>query len=121
MASDQSVPILKSFRILGLHGYKDVILDFNGPSRIVIAENGMGKTTILMALNAFLQGDVSKLRNIQFSSIECDLETSGETLVLKREFLPEISEASATNDLWISRVSATVMWPSYNESSLTAR
>ena len=54
MAEIDTTPILKSFQILGLHGYKNVALEFTGPARIVIAENDMGKTTILSALQAFL-------------------------------------------------------------------
>ena len=45
-------PIIKKFRINGLHGYKDVEIDFTGPARIIIAENGAGKTTILTAIYA---------------------------------------------------------------------
>ena len=66
-------PVLENFRLIGLHGYKDVEINFDGPARIVIAENGMGKTTILTALRAFLGGDLHKLRAIQFRSLECKL------------------------------------------------
>ena len=57
MADIDTPPILGSFRIFGLHGYKNVSLNFTGPARIVIAENGMGKTTILSALHAFLSAN----------------------------------------------------------------
>jgi predicted ATPase len=99
MAEIGSEPVLKSFRILGLHGYKDVELRFDGPVRIVIAENGMGKTTILAALHAFLIGNLGKLRKLQFVSLECDLTTSTETLTLHREDLPDFSDQPAQEKL----------------------
>ena len=37
-----------------MHGYKNVTLDFSGPVRIVIAENGMGKTFHSTLSNAVL-------------------------------------------------------------------
>ena len=69
MAEIDAPPILSSFRILGLHGYKNVTLDFAGPARIVIAENGMGKTTILSALQAFLTKNFSKLQYLSSNQL----------------------------------------------------
>jgi len=65
--------IIKRFRISGLHGYKDVEIVFTGPARVIIAENGAGKTTILAALYAFLKRDFYRLAKIRFDRIECDI------------------------------------------------
>lgn len=100
-----AAPIIKSFRILGLHGYKDIELDFQGPARIAIAENGTGKTTILSALYAFLVGDFERLRNVSFESIECELTGRAEPLILRHEQLgapfdsQKILELSRWSDL----------------------
>lgn len=64
-------PIITSFRLFGLHGYKDVEIEFPGPARIIIAENGTGKTTILAAIYAFLKRDFYRLAKIRFDSIQC--------------------------------------------------
>lgn len=87
-------PVVRSFLIKGLHGYKDVRLDFTHAVKIVIAENGAGKTTILSALQAFLQRDFAKLSTLRFDSIECELAGVSEPLVLKRANLGTSSERS---------------------------
>lgn len=68
-----SEPIIKRFRITGLHGYKNVEIVFTGPARVIIAENGAGKTTILAALYAFLKRDFYRLAKIRFDKIECEI------------------------------------------------
>ena len=80
-------PIIKSFAIHGLHGYKSLYLDFQNRTRIVIAENGTGKTTFLSALNAFLLGNFSQIANLAFSEIECRLGASSQAIRLRREQL----------------------------------
>ena len=40
-------PIVESFQIFGLHGYKDVTINFTDTTKIIIAENGSGKTTTI--------------------------------------------------------------------------
>lgn len=66
-------PIIKKFRIYGLHGYKNVEIEFTSQARVIIAENGAGKTTILAALYAFLKRDFYRLSKIKFDSIECEI------------------------------------------------
>lgn len=72
LVNDQPIrPPLESFCIKGLHGYKDVRIDFSGESTVVVAENGTGKTTVLNALNAFITRRFHRLASISFESIEC--------------------------------------------------
>ena len=92
-------PILSSFQILGLHGYKNVTLDFTGPARIVIAENGMGKTTILSALQAFLTKRFSRLQYLNFVTIKCHCTALDEPLVLHRDQLSHLIEPGAEESL----------------------
>ena len=99
MAKIDASPILSRFRILGLHGYKNVLLDFPGTARIVIAENGMGKTTILSALHAFLTRNFFKLQYLSFESIECHFTSSDEPLVLHKEDLPHLFDSAAEEKL----------------------
>ena len=99
MAELNDSPMLRSFRILGLHGYKNVLLDFIGPARIVIAENGMGKTTILSALHAFLTKNFFKLQSLSFESIECQFTSSEDPLVLHKEDLPHLLDSVAEERL----------------------
>ena len=99
MTNLDSTPIISSFQISGMHGYKNITLDFIGPARIVIAENGMGKTTILSAIQAFLSQQYSTLRKISFESIECHISSSNDPLVLRKEDLPLFIDSSAEEKL----------------------
>jgi len=78
-------PIVKYFKIIGLHGYKDVMIDFESPVRIVIAENGAGKTTILSALHSFLTCQFSRLRSIDFEEMRCQFYGQDEEVVFKKK------------------------------------
>lgn len=68
------MPIIESFSIKGLFGKKDVDLVFRGKTQIYIGENGLGKTTILNALNYLLNCDFKNLVNIIFSRIDIVLQ-----------------------------------------------
>lgn len=80
-------PPLESFCIKGLHGYKDVRIDFSGKSTIVVAENGTGKTTVLNALNAFVTRRFQRLSSINFESIECKFSHSLLPISIPKEHL----------------------------------
>ncbi|MFL1405350.1 AAA family ATPase [Marinobacter sp. M1N3S26] len=84
-------PIIKNFKIIGLHGYKDVVIDFDSPVRIVIAENGAGKTTILSALHSFLTCKFHNLRAIDFEEMRCVFYNLDEEIVLKKKNLENFS------------------------------
>ncbi len=62
--------LVKKFSIRKLHGYKNVEIDFQNKAKIIVAENGVGKTTILNALNAMLTFRFKRLSAINFESIE---------------------------------------------------
>lgn len=64
------MPLIERFSIKGLFGKKDVDLTFKGKAQIYIGENGLGKTTILNALNFMLSCDFTNLINIVFSRID---------------------------------------------------
>ena len=87
-----AAPLLKSFYLVGLHGYKNIRLDFNSKSKIVIAENGAGKTIFLSALQAFLARNFAKLATIQFQRVECELEGLSSSLILHRSYLRTMGE-----------------------------
>ncbi|SOE91199.1 AAA domain-containing protein, putative AbiEii toxin, Type IV TA system [Caballeronia arationis] len=91
-----TTPKIESFKIFGLHGYKNVEIDFSGPARIIIAENGTGKTTILSALYAFLKRDFYRLVKINFDRIECIINGASEPLVVARN---EIQSFESNSDL----------------------
>jgi ABC-type lipoprotein export system ATPase subunit len=74
--------IVESFRIEGLHGYRNISLSSDYAATILIARNGSGKTTLLAALDAFLKGQFSRLRDLKFALIGCKLRGVQNELVL---------------------------------------
>lgn len=62
--------LIESFSIKSLFGKKDVNLTFKNRAQIYIGENGLGKTTVLNALNFLLNCDFPNLINILFSRID---------------------------------------------------
>jgi len=77
--------IIEEFSIKGLFGKKDVDLVFPNKVQIYIGENGLGKTTILNALNFLLSCDFQSLVNISFSRI--DIVLQGKKYSLSKEEL----------------------------------
>lgn len=79
--------VVKSFRVKGLHGFKNVEIEFESNARIVIAENGSGKTTVLSALAYFLRGEFLSLKSLPLDEVECDFYdgTSLKTIRIKND------------------------------------
>ena len=65
---------ISKFIIQGLFGYRDVYLDFSRPYKILIGENGLGKTTVLNCLYYTLNQKFKELSKIKFSKIELHFE-----------------------------------------------
>lgn len=66
--------MIESFSIKGLFGKKDVNLVFKHKVQVYIGENGLGKTTVLNAMNFLLSCDFKNLINIIFSRIDIILD-----------------------------------------------
>ncbi len=85
-------PIQKSkiqlFSISGLFGRQKVAIPFKKNVKILIGENGSGKTTILNVLYYTLSGQFRKLNTIEFESITLKFE-SGLEVTLKKDELVE--------------------------------
>lgn len=70
----ETSPIITKFEIIGLNGFKNLSLKTPTCVRIVVAENGTGKTTLLNALYAVLTRRLSKLYQIKFKKIIIQFE-----------------------------------------------
>ncbi|UTY56072.1 AAA family ATPase [Massilia sp. erpn] len=101
MENTASMALIERFSIKGLHGYKDLSIDFSGAATIIVAENGMGKTTLLNILNAFLTRRFHRLASFSFGSIECLFVGKNLPLVLERSMLGDgpNSEDNALREL----------------------
>lgn len=74
---------LRGFTLCGLHGYKDLRIDCEVQASIVLAENGVGKTTLLNTLYALLSGRISRLASLSFR--EAILHFADREIVFSRE------------------------------------
>ena len=63
---------IKQFTIKGLFGYKDIKIDYDEPYKILVGENGSGKTTILNCLYYTLTRKFEMLANVRFEKIRID-------------------------------------------------
>jgi predicted ATPase len=83
-----AAPLLESFTLEGVNGYKTISVRFERNVKIISAENGAGKTTLLNALYALLTGKAQKLLQIQFSRFTLTF-TGGEIIEMeKNELFP---------------------------------
>jgi predicted ATPase len=78
-------PLVERFTIRGLHGYKDLTIEFPGAATVVAAVNGTGKTTLLNALNAFLSRRLHRLNSLDFEYIECKFAGDPSPVILRRD------------------------------------
>ena len=93
--------IVESFAIEGLYGYRSISLNSEYAATIVIAKNGSGKTTLIGALDAFLKGQFSRLKDLDFRSISCKLNGISETLVLSHDDILSYLDISADSEISI--------------------
>lgn len=93
--------ILRRFTLRGLHGYKDLSIECGEPASIVLAENGVGKTTLLNTLYALLSGRISRVQPLAFESAV--LEFDGATLEFDREVAFRVTDPSENSSLFHRR------------------
>lgn len=88
-AREATTSLLSKFSLIGLFGYKSVELHFSAPSKIISAENGTGKTTIMNALYWTLTGQFFRLNTINFSELQLNF-ANGEVIQLKKTDLTDL-------------------------------
>lgn len=89
--------IIKSFEIKGLYNERNVRIDFEDNIKIIVAENGYGKTTILNALYAVLYGEVDKLKKIEFESMSIIFSDNEEITIENSDLYFSESKMDETN------------------------
>ncbi|QMV64651.1 AAA family ATPase [Pseudomonas berkeleyensis] len=80
-------PIIEHFTIYGMHGHKNIQIDFATPYSILLSENGQGKTTILKIIDATLNGNIKKLRDASFNSLEIKFSNAKESISISKSDL----------------------------------
>jgi len=77
---------IKKFIINNLYGYKQIKIDFENPIKILIGENGLGKTTVLNIIYFTLSKKFDRLSKINFESIDIIIDTKNK-ITIKKEIL----------------------------------
>lgn len=62
--------MIKNYKIIGLFGFRTVDISFENEIKILIGENGLGKTTVLNSLYYLLNGMYHKLVKVEFENLE---------------------------------------------------
>lgn len=75
--------MIEYIKIYDLHGEKDVLLKFYDNVKIIIGDNGSGKTTVLSALYSILSQNFHKLNKLDFEKIELKF-SSGDLIELDK-------------------------------------
>jgi len=78
------MPKLHRFKINGLYGERDIDIPFEDNVKIIVAENGYGKTTVLNTLYSLASGNISRLRKLSFESLEIFFDDNSKYIVEKR-------------------------------------
>ena len=72
-------------KIFSLHGEMDVCLNFDSSVKIIIGDNGSGKTTVLSALYYILTKDFIKLNELSFEKIELKIIDCEKIVIEKKD------------------------------------
>lgn len=88
-ATSRRFPLIEAFGITGLHGSRTISLEATDNVSILIAKNGSGKTTLLGVMNAFLTGQLFRLRSLEFDTVFCKFRGHPDQLVLTRSDLDQ--------------------------------
>lgn len=94
-------PAVERFELIGVNGYKTLILECRHAIKIVAAENGTGKTTLLNALHAVLSLNLSILANMDFFAFKLKLKNAEEIFYFKHELFPHDHPPQTTKSLEI--------------------
>ena len=97
--------IIKSFHIKNLFNNRDVDIQFDNNVKILIGENGLGKTTVLNALYFLLTKRFTELSKIPFKTIELIFWSNKKIKFTKEELINKLEELNIANeDLMASMV-----------------
>lgn len=83
--------LIKSFSIKGLFGTTDVKIPFDSKVKILIGENGLGKTQVLNMLYYTLTKNFVKLYEFHFTSLEIEF-TDAEIVKINRKDVVQLLE-----------------------------
>ena len=81
---------IKSFSIYGLFGTKDIHIPFDENVKVLIGENGIGKTQILNLLYYTLTKNFIKLSEIHFKSLTISFGKKDNITIIKKDLISSL-------------------------------
>lgn len=93
--------MIKRFKINKLFGFRDINIPFKSNIKVLIGENGLGKTTVLNILYYVLKQKYAKLIQIDFESLELEFRNKKIIRIVKTDlesylkFIERSSRSSA--------------------------
>lgn len=100
--------MIKEFKIINLFGNYDIEIPFDDKVKILIGENGLGKTTILNILYYILSKKYSKLIKMNFDEIFLKFEDNSEFNLKKQEIIEYYESLSQDTPMFIKRLERDV-------------
>jgi len=77
--------LIDYIKIYGLHDEMDISLEFSSSTKIIIGDNGSGKTTVLNALYYILTKNFAKLNELNFTKIDFKFKDSDYFTITKKD------------------------------------
>ena len=93
--------MLKKFIIKKLYGTTDVTLSLKNGVNILVGENGIGKTTILNLLHAFITTNIRKMCEVKYEKVTIEFSTHQYTFT--SESISNILTSFANEDRYYGR------------------
>jgi ABC-type transport system involved in cytochrome c biogenesis ATPase subunit len=97
-------PLLESFKLEGVNGYKNIGINLEKNIKIVAAENGTGKTTLLNALYGLLAGKPGFLLSIDFTKLTVKFSGHSPISATKDELFPTPTKS------WLKKTQKLPAW-----------
>lgn len=97
---------IKRFKISGLYGYKNIDIDFSTPYKILVGDNGLGKTTILNILYFSLSKNFDRLSQIEFESIEIYFPSQKKIIIQKELMIKFLNKKEESENSHFSQIFA---------------
>lgn len=91
---------LDKFIITKLNGYQNIEISIENNRKILVAENGSGKTTILNILYYCLTNNTNKLKNFIFEKAELKFSNGSKTVFYRHDLEQKYNENF--DNVWIS-------------------
>ena len=105
LAEQSAGLLLHEFFVTKLHGTRSLRLQFQDNILILVGEYGAGKTTVVNLLYYFLSRQWHRLAQFEFETI--GVRIADRTIVLNKDMLHSVEDASGSVDSFLTLASST--------------